>query len=201
MRDAGNIKEVEMLDIDWMGFIFHPDSPRDVGSALSYIPSKVKRVGVFVNQNPQFVMKRVKDNRLNFVQLHGSEPPWYCITLKMEGLKVIKSFGIEADGSLPLLQLDAYEGKCDYFLFDTKTDRHGGSGRKFNWDKLTDYKGETPFILSGGIGLEDADEIKKINHPKFAGIDVNSRFELAPAVKDTKLLEQFISQLHETDKR
>ncbi len=194
LRDVNNIRQVEELGVDWMGFIFHSDSPRDVGAKVKYLPEKVKRVGVFVDKIPEVIIERAKENRLNIIQLHGSEPPWYCINLKMEGFKIIKSFGIDADGEIPSLQLDAYEGKCDYFLFDTKTSKHGGSGKKFNWEKLSGYKGNTPFILSGGIGPEDVEAIKGINHPKFAGIDLNSRFELTPGVKDIELLKSFIEQ-------
>ncbi|MDD2298298.1 MAG: phosphoribosylanthranilate isomerase [Fermentimonas sp.] len=195
MRDEENIRQLEQLDIDWMGFIFYHDSPRYAGQIVKYLPSKKKRVGVFVDQNPQIIRDRAKDNHLFAIQLHGSEPPWYCINLREEGYKVIKSFGIDKDGFIPNAQLNAYEGKCDYFLFDTKTDLHGGSGKKFNWNRLADYKGETPFILSGGISPEDVEEIKSFSHPKFAGIDINSRFEISPAIKDVEAIKTFIKQL------
>lgn len=195
MRDEENIRQLEQLDIDWMGFIFYHDSPRYAGQIVKYLLSKKKIVGVFVDQNPQIIRDRAKDNHLFAIQLHGSEPPWYCINLREEGYKVIKSFGIDKDGFIPNAQLNAYEGKCDYFLFDTKTDLHGGSGKKFNWNRLADYKGETPFILSGGISPEDVEEIKSFSHPKFAGIDINSRFEISPAIKDVEAIKTFIKQL------
>ncbi|MDD4008321.1 MAG: phosphoribosylanthranilate isomerase [Fermentimonas sp.] len=195
MRDEENIRQLEQLDIDWMGFIFYHDSPRYAGQTVKYLLSKKKKVGVFVDQNPQIIRDRAKDNHLFAIQLHGSEPPWYCINLREEGYKVIKSFGIDKDGFIPNAQLNAYEGKCDYFLFDTKTDLHGGSGKKFNWNRLADYKGETPFILSGGISPEDVEEIKSFSHPKFAGIDINSRFEISPAIKDVEAIKTFIKQL------
>ncbi len=194
MRDAANIKELEQLDIDWMGFIFFPGSPRYVGRSLRYIPSKVKKIGVFVDQDPQIVRERAAQNRLDAIQLHGSEPPWYCINLHEEGYKVIKSFGIDEDGFIPSAQLDAYEGKCDYFLFDRKTKLHGGSGKKFDWSRLSDYRGDTPFLLGGGISPEDAEEIKSFVHPRFAGIDINSRFEIGPALKDIELIKTFIKE-------
>lgn len=195
MRDAANIKELEQLDIDWMGFIFYPGSPRYVGRSLSYIPSKVQKIGVFVDQDPQIVRERAAQNRLDAIQLHGSEPPWYCINLHEEGYKVIKSFGIDEDGFIPLAQLDAYEGKCDYFLFDRKTKLHGGSGRKFIWSRLAKYQGDTPFLLSGGISPEDVEEIKSFVHPRFAGIDINSRFEIEPALKNIEMIREFIKRL------
>jgi phosphoribosylanthranilate isomerase len=195
MRDAANIKELEQLDIDWMGFIFYPGSPRYVGRSLSYIPSKVQKIGVFVDQDPQIVRERATQNQLDAIQLHGSEPPWYCINLREEGYKVIKSFGIDEDDFVPTAQLDAYEGKCDYFLFDRKTKLHGGSGRKFNWSRLAEYQGDTPFLLSGGISPEDVEEIKSFVHPRFVGIDINSRFEIEPALKDIEVIREFIKRL------
>ena len=194
MRDAANIRELELLDIDWMGFIFYPGSPRYVERSLDYIPSKVKKIGVFVDQDLQIVREKAKQNKLDAIQLHGSEPPRYCIDLHEEGYKVIKSFGIDEDGLIPLAQLDAYEGKCDYFLFDRKTTLHGGSGRKFDWSRLSDYQGDTPFLLSGGISPEDVEEIKSFVHPRFAGIDINSRFEIEPALKDIERIKKFIKE-------
>lgn len=195
MREEKNIRQLEKLDIDWMGFIFYADSPRYAGKKLKYLPSRIKKVGVFVDQNPQIIRERAEVNHLDAIQLHGSEPPWYCLNLQQEGYKIIKTFGIDKDGFIPNAQLHAYKGKCDYFLFDTKTELHGGSGKKFNWDKLKNYQGETPFILSGGISPEDVDEIKSFRHPKFAGIDINSRFEVAPAIKDIEAIKNFIMQL------
>lgn len=195
MRDEENIRQLEQLDIDWMGFIFFSESPRFVGPKLSYLPKKVKKIGVFVDQIPQIISELAKQNHLEMIQLHGSEPPWYCINLQEEGYKIIKSFGIDTDGYIPNAQLNAYEGKCDYFLFDTKTKLHGGSGKKFNWERLADYDGDTPFILSGGISPEDAEEIKSLKHPKFAGIDINSCFEIEPAYKDIEMIKSFIKQI------
>ena len=195
MRDEDNIRQLEQLDIDWMGFIFYSGSPRYVGQKVKYLPEKVKKIGVFVDQNPQIIRERAMQNNLDAIQLHGSEPPWYCINLQEEGFPVIKSFGIEPDGFIPNAQLNAYEGKCNYFLFDTKTKLHGGSGKRFNWEKLAEYDGDTPFILSGGISPEDVEEIKSFKHPKFAGIDINSRFETEPAIKDTEMIKSFIKQI------
>ena len=195
MRDEDNIRQLEQLDIDWMGFIFYSGSPRYVGQKVKYLPEKVKKIGVFVDQNPQIIRERAMQNNLDAIQLHGSEPPWYCINLQEEGYQVIKSFGIDPDGFIPNAQLNAYEGKCNYFLLDTKTKLHGGSGKRFNWEKLAEYNGDTPFILSGGISPEDAEEIKSFKHPKFAGIDINSRFETEPAIKDTEMIKSFIKQI------
>ncbi|MCE5204762.1 MAG: phosphoribosylanthranilate isomerase [Porphyromonadaceae bacterium] len=195
MRDVSNIRELELLDIDWMGFIFYPGSSRYVEKGLDYIPSKVKRIGVFVDQDLQILRERAAQNQLDAIQLHGNESPGYCINLREEGYKVIKSFGIDEDGFVPITQLDAYEGKCDYFLFDRKTRLHGGSGMKFDWNRLADYQGDTPFLLSGGISPEDVVEIKSFIHPRFVGIDINSRFEIEPALKDIEMIKEFVKQL------
>lgn len=195
MRDDANIREIERLNIDWMGFIFYPGSARYVGSRLDYIPSNVKRVGVFVDQDLQIVRVRAAQNNLDAIQLHGSESPDYCLSLRKEGYMVLKAFGVGDDGFIPFAQLDAYEGKCDYFLFDRKTILHGGSGMKFNWRRLADYRGDTPFLLSGGISPEDVADIKSFSHPRFAGIDINSRFETAPALKDSERIKTFIEKL------
>ena len=109
------------------------------------------------------------------------------------GLKVIKAFSI--GNEFPSEEVNRYEGVCNYFLFDTKTPQHGGSGRKFNWEILSQYKGNTPFLLSGGISPEDAESIRQFNHPKFIGIDINSKFETNPALKDAELVKIFINKL------
>lgn len=194
MRNPDNIKAVEQLGPDWMGFIFYAGSSRYVGEELSYLPEKVKRVGVFVNEEPEIVRKRVQRHRLDIIQLHGEESPVYCNDLKDDGFRVVKAFGIVTNLPFPSEAVQRYEGCCDYFLFDTQTNLHGGSGKKFNWEMLAAYKGETPFLLSGGISPEDVEEIKSFAHPRFAGIDINSRFEIGPAVKDIELIKTFIKE-------
>ena len=195
MRDERNIRAVEHLDIDWMGFIFYPLSSRYVGEQLSYLPEKVTRVGVFVNEQPEIVRKRAEQSRLQILQLHGKESPAYCRELKKQGYRVIKAFGIETDQPFPTENVQRYEGSCDYFLFDTKTPIHGGSGQKFNWELLNDYRGTIPFLISGGLSPGDAEVIKAFSHPQLMGVDLNSGFETSPAVKDTTLLQTFIEQL------
>ena len=195
MRDERNIRAVEQLDIDWMGFIYYPLSSRYVGEQLSYLPEKVTRVGVFVNEQPEIVRKRTEQNRLQILQLHGEESPAYCLELKRQGYRVIKAFGIETDQPFPTETVLRYEGCCDYFLFDTKTPMHGGSGQKFNWEVLAGYHGETPFLISGGLTPVDAGPLKAFSHPQLVGIDLNSGFETSPAIKDTTLLQPFIEQL------
>ena len=197
MKYPGNIQAVAALHPDFMGFIFYTKSPRFAEplslETLDAIPTSIKKIGVFVNEDLENILTVVYKYKLNGVQLHGSEMVSMCAQLKEAGLIVIKAFPIaEAINFIPAKR---YEGVCDYFLFDTKTDAYGGSGLKFNWGMLDEYRGETPFLLSGGIAAEDVESIQKINHPKFAGIDLNSKFEIQPGEKDIQLLNTFLKEL------
>lgn len=195
MRQAENIREVEALGIDLMGFIFYPRSPRYVESMPAYLPG-CRRVGVFVNAGIEEMLHTAAGWGLWAVQLHGSETPQVCADMRGHGLKVIKAFGI-GDG-LPE-RLDSYRDCCDMFLFDTACKEHGGSGRRFDWNVLKDYRGNTPFLLSGGIGPESAPELSRVAHAKCVGIDVNSAFEISAGVKDVALIESFLRKLkHQT---
>lgn len=195
MRDAENIREIEKLDVDWIGFIFYPNSPRFVSEVPNFLSEKINRVGVFVNESKEKIIEKVSHFGLNLVQLHGNESPEFCDEMGKIGLKVIKAFSIGND--FPTETVNAYLNKCDYFLFDTKTPSYGGSGKKFNWEVLSKYRGETPFLLSGGISWEDVENIRQLSHPKFIGIDINSKFEISPAVKDVELVKQFIDKIRE----
>ena len=194
MREEANVREVEQMVVDWMGFIFYPRSPRYVGDTLSYLPGKVKKVGVFVNEDTDRLLTLAEKNRLDILQLHGDESPEVCKTLQEKGFPVIKAFGVTAENPFPAELTELYEGCCDYFLFDTRTDLYGGSGKKFGWEILSDYRGETPFLLSGGISPGDIEAVKTFSHSKCIGIDLNSGFEISPAVKDVQLLETFIRE-------
>lgn len=221
MRDAENIREVSELDIDMMGFIFWKDSPRFVRMISSHagiIPDyseerlnrnsgkvvddqhRIKRVGVFVDDMPQTIVTRIYNYELDYVQLHGEES---CImidnlrrTLEPDirtGVKIIKTISVSSVEDIE--KTKEYEGCVDLFLFDTKCPTMGGSGDKFDWSVLSAYKGNVPFLLSGGIGMDDVDRIKSFQHPQFAGIDVNSCFETEPGVKDVEKLRLFIEKL------
>ena len=191
MRDADNIREVEMLGIDMMGFIFWPKSSRCVSQRPDYLPKHVKRVGVFVDEDPEQVKQLAADYGLDYIQLHGQESPAYIFQLG--GLHIIKAFNIATVEDLQ--QTQPYEGLVDYFLFDTKGKSVGGNGEKFNWDVLDAYQGSTHFLLSGGIGPNDAANVKAFHHPKCIGIDLNSRFEMTPGHKDINKLKRFLEQL------
>ena len=191
MREARNIREVEALGIDLMGFIFWPKSSRYVSIRPNYLPQKVKRVGVFVNEDIEQVKRIAETYVLDYIQLHGSESPEYAQQLR--DWKVIKAFNIATTADLGITNL--YKGIADCFLFDTKGKSVGGNGEKFDWSVLEDYTGDTPFLLSGGIGPDDAERVRAFHHPKCIGIDLNSRFETTPAIKDIAALQRFLSQL------
>ena len=182
--------EISQL-VDYVGFIFHPGSPRFVSQ--SYPSMKAKKVGVLVNVPLQELIQTALLEKLDSVQLHGSESPEYCAAMK-EQVQVIKSFGVDADFDFD--QLKAYEPYVDYFLFDTKTPKHGGSGKQFDWRLLKQYQGATPFILSGGLRPESLPQIQEVNHPKLTGIDLNSGFETQPGIKNLLLLKQFLHDFH-----
>ena len=192
MKNPSNILAVAALEPDFMGFIFYPKSPRYAEhldrSTLDLLSKSIKRIGVFVNETLENVLTTIYKYKLDGVQLHGTEMSEMCKELREAGYIVIKAFPIAEAYNFKVTK--TYEGTCDYFLFDTKTDAYGGSGVKFNWNMLNEYTGETPFLLSGGIAPDDAKAILKIVHPKFAGIDLNSKFELSPGLKDVDLLSR-----------
>ena len=248
MRDADNIREVDALGIDLMGFIFwpkssryvshgrcvnhggsvsHGDYPRDSSAAkvMGAVPViHCKRVGVFVDEDIEQVRRIADDYALDYIQLHGSESPDYIRQLKAattphpsrggmavdrDGACIIKAFNIATADDLS--QTKTYEGLADYFLFDTKGKSVGGNGEKFDWSILSAYDGNTPFLLSGGIGPDDAERVKAFvrgdffdkrsgkaerqSAAKCIGIDLNSRFEIAPGLKDVAALRRFLTRL------
>ena len=197
MRDADNIRQVEALGIDWMGFIFWPKSNRFVHEKPVYLPASAKRVGVFVDADMEIVKETAAEYALDIIQLHGKESPAYIKHLRFlcsgHVTTIVKAFNIATSEDLE--QTKPYEGITDYFLFDTKAKMVGGNGTQFDWTVLDEYKGKTSFILSGGIGPDDAEKVKAFHHPMLAGIDLNSRFETAPAHKDVNLLRTFIETI------
>ena len=202
VNDPENLRQVARLDADWIGLNFYPLSPRCLN--LRGLPpagsGEPQRVGVFVDEIPQTILSRIVAFHLGIVQLHGSERAVMIQNLRRsvvpdirEKLVVIKAINVATAADFS--QCGEYEGVVDYFLFDTKGALHGGNGEKFNWDLLDVYQGKTPFLLSGGIGPDDADALRAIRHPLFRGVDVNSKFETAPGVKDIDLLRSFIKRL------
>ena len=197
MKYPENIQNVASLQPDMMGFIFYPKSPRfadplDI-AGLKNLPKSIRKIGVFVNENMENILTIASKYDLDGVQLHGTELVEMCKALRKAGYLVLKAFPIAEAYNFKVTK--AYEGACDYFLFDTKTEAYGGSGVKFNWGMLDEYVGEAPFLLSGGIAADDVESILKIEHPKLAGIDLNSKFELSPGLKNVELLRGFLKQL------
>ena len=199
LLEPENIREIAALQPDYMGFIFYPNSPRfaknlDV-SLLNALPASIKKVGVFVNENLENILTYIQKYDLDAVQLHGADNKRLCREIKEEAkTMVIKVFPIMASYNLKVTK--EYEDTADLFLFDTKTDLYGGSGQKFNWNILHDYHGEKDFLLSGGISADDVKAIRKIQHPKMIGVDLNSKFEIRPGLKNAALLRQFIEELN-----
>lgn len=193
MTEAENIRRVEQLGVDLMGFIFYPNSPRCLCGMPGYLPACARRVGVFVNESKENVLMYADRFSLDYLQLHGNESPAYCRSLRRAGMRLIKAFAVAQPRDL--LAASAYNGLCDYYLFDTKTPQYGGSGNRFDWNLLHRYNGPTPFLLSGGIHPYSAEAVREFHHPRLAGIDLNSRFETAPGIKDTERIEEFLNQI------
>lgn len=198
MRDPENIRELLQASPDYLGYIFYPKSKRFVGEnpnpeIFSLVPTSTQKVGVFVNEDLENVRAICSNFQLEVVQLHGNESPEYCQALKENGLQVFKAFSV--DECFNFLQLENYTRAVDHFLFDTKGKLPGGTGLKFNWDLLQNYQWPVPFFLSGGIGPDDVDALQQFKHNQLFALDINSGFELEPALKDTRKVKVFINQI------
>lgn len=222
MREPENIHAVEELGVDMIGFIFVPQSKRYVqmiSSNAGIIPDYADerqnettvagkkaplRVGVFVDDMPQNIITRIYNYNLDYVQLHGNESAVMIDNLRRsvdpdirKGLKIIKAISVADENDVKRWR--EYEGHVDMLLFDTKGKEAGGNGKHFDWSLLAAYDGNIPFLLSGGIDIDDVREIREINNPMFAGVDINSRFETAPSVKDVDKIRTFIRMLKDED--
>ena len=199
MKEPGNIRQVASLSPDYMGFIFYPRSPRYAGNLsaadLADLPAGIRRAGVFVDLPVDELLPVCRELGIRTVQLHGKESPAYCRTMKYGGLEVIKVFSVAPESPLP--DTAAYRDSCDLFLFDTAGKGFGGTGEKFDWKRLGDFPVDKPFLLSGGIGPGDVEQILKIRHPQFYGVDLNSRFEIRPGLKNIDELEKFVDRIRE----
>jgi len=193
MKYSQNITEIENLFPDLMGFIFYEKSKRFFNQPEINLNNKVKRVGVFVNENIQEIKNKIKKYKLDYVQLHGEENVNFCHSLK-PFVKIIKVFKIDYNFNFKKTQ--EFEEVCDYFLFNTKSQLQSRSSKKFDWYLLKNYNCKKDFFLSGGIDIGDIEEIKKIvNSYPIAGIDVNSKFELDNLEKDKKKINLLIKKL------
>lgn len=193
MREAQNIAEVARLAPDLMGFIFYEPSPRYAGAmppeALDALSPQTKRVGVFVDAAHAAILDVAHRFALDLVQLHGAETPEMCVELR-RSFGVIKAFGVASCEDVE--RTAAYEGSCDYYIFDTAAPAHGGTGRKFDHSLLGSYRGDTPWLLSGGLGPDDAAHLASNIPALCAGFDINSRFETAPGMKNPEEIKQFM---------
>lgn len=196
MRDGENIRAAETLGLQWMGFICWNGSARCVTATPTYLPETCRRVGVFVNPDVEYVRQKADELRLQCLQLHGQETPSQCSSLhRLTGLPVMKAIPVAGAEDIARARIYNNVEGVDMLLFDTRSDAVGGSGRSFDWTLLHDYDGDTPFLLSGGIGPQDAARIRQFRHPRLAGIDLNSRFETSPGVKDIDTLRIFINEI------
>ncbi|MFK7951259.1 MAG: phosphoribosylanthranilate isomerase [Ekhidna sp.] len=196
MGQPENVAGLVDLCPDFIGFIFYKKSSRYMKdldeNLLKEIPATIKKVGVFVNEELSVVLELVEKFGLDYVQLHGDEDLDYCYELKSKGVQIIKVFRLMDE--IPV-SIGEYSEVADYFLFDTQTPNYGGSGKHFDWSILNGYNLETPFLLSGGIKLEDIEDIRKIDSKALVGIDVNSKFEIEPGLKDLKMIGELRKQL------
>jgi phosphoribosylanthranilate isomerase len=195
MGNAERMHQLASLPIDMLGFIFYSKSPRYVAGKIdpveiTKLPDYIQKTGVFVNAPKDEILEMAATYHLTTIQLHGNETAELCKELKEEGFIIIKAFNLNNNNDYK-----TYTPYCHYFLFDTPSAQYGGTGQKFDWALLDNYNEPIPFLLSGGIGPDDAIEIDKINHPQFAGIDINSKFEIEPGIKDGPLVTMFIETL------
>lgn len=196
MREKDNIDLVASLHPDYIGYIFYAASPRDVGSILQKetienLPTNIEPVAVFVNKELGEALAILKHYNFKHAQLHGNESPEYCEAIKRHGFGVFKVFSINE--STDFSEMEKYLEVADYFLFDTKSPKHGGTGQKFDWDLLEQYKLSQPVLLSGGIGPDDVELVQQalVKYPWIHGLDLNSRFEVSPGMKDVEKLRTF----------
>jgi phosphoribosylanthranilate isomerase len=192
MKFPENILEVGPLLPDYLGFIFWKKSSRYFDGEIPILPKSIKKVGVFVDESFEIVVSKIEKHNLYCIQLHGSESVEYCKKLKEIPIEIIKVFSIKDKFDFAILK--EFEGVCDYFLFDTKGKLPGGNGVTFDWNLLKKYPSNKPFFLSGGIGIEEIKLLKEMNLPIY-GIDVNSKFETEPGLKNIELLTSFQSHI------
>ena len=197
MREPDNIAALSALQPDYMGFIFWAPSSRYVSETTPVLDKSIKKTGVFVDASVDYIQSSIPAHQLQAVQLHGEETPGYCQLVQNFGVEVIKAFSVK--DAFDFSMLEAYENSCDFFLFHTKGALPGGNGYTFDWSLLKEYPSQKPFFLSGGIGLENTQEIKELLNTDLPlhAIDVNSKFEVAPGLKKIEELTQFKNELYE----
>ncbi len=192
MKNAENITEISQLLPDYLGFIFWEKSSRFFNGDLPTIPKSIQKVGVFVDAPFEEIYTKKEKYNLDLIQLHGSESVSFCEKLKSQNIKIIKVFSVSEGFNFG--ELIPFEEVCDYYLLDTKGKLPGGNGTRFNWEILEKYTSQKPFFLSGGIGIDDLEKIHQLQLPIYA-IDVNSKFEIEPGLKNKLLLNEFKKNL------
>lgn len=200
LTDPSNIQKIIELGPEMIGLIFHSSSPRDVRqkNAIEFcaiIPPHIKRVGVFVDSDLNFIEETIARYKLDIIQLYHEDISTFQDLRKK--VKIIKAISVNT--KVDLIKTNNYADQADIFLFDTKGEKPGGNGIKFDWRILQNYKDKVPFILSGGIGPDDAEAIKQVHHKQFYGIDINSKFEYKPGIKNINAIHNFKTQLYEND--
>ncbi|WP_299556075.1 phosphoribosylanthranilate isomerase [Seonamhaeicola sp.] len=197
MKYQDNMEQVATLQPDYLGFIFYEKSPRYFDTTITELPDSIKKTGVFVDDSVEYISSQIERHQLSAVQLHGHESPETCRLLKSTNVEVIKVFSIKDEFDFSILK--PYEDFVDYFLFDTKGKLPGGNGYTFDWNVLKDYPSTKPFFLSGGIGLEQIDAIKEFKQSEASkycyALDVNSKFEIEPGLKNIEKLKEFKNKL------
>lgn len=195
MRDLENIQQLVRLPIDYIGFIFYAKSPRFVQDNIhTTIPQNIKKVGVFVDEIYTTIINKVDTYGITCIQLHGNETVELCASLKQKGLEVIKAFGI--DDTFDWSVLEKYLDHVDFFLFDTKSTQHGGTGQTFSWQQLRQYPYSKPYFLSGGLSMDNLEHAMAIHDDRLYALDLNSKFELEPGLKNINILTQALSIIH-----
>jgi phosphoribosylanthranilate isomerase len=198
ITQAQQLQELDALGVDYAGLIFYEPSPRYVlnkltGGAVQSLSLQLKKTGVFVNAAEDDVMTQAEHYGLDMIQLHGDETPAYCAHIRRK-LPVVKAFRLKQDAEVDWM-VQPYLESCDYFLFDTDTKNYGGSGTQFNWQLLRNAVIGKPFFLSGGIGVEDLEAVKALAHPFLYALDMNSKLETEPGVKDMTLVQKMVEWL------
>jgi phosphoribosylanthranilate isomerase len=199
LTSAAQLEEAYALGVDYAGLVLYDKSPR---SALPFLEkdaaaikaSGIAKVGVFVNEDCDRIFELAEMLDLTAIQLHGDETPAFCEKLR-DRVNIIKAFQVEPGMNIDEL-VKPYNDVCNYFLFDTKSDQRGGSGIQFDWNQLEKALVDKLFFISGGIGPDDMEKFRDFYHPFHYGIDINSRFEISPGVKDMQLVAKFLSDLN-----
>jgi phosphoribosylanthranilate isomerase len=203
MKYEDNLKALSALSPDYMGFIFYERSKRFVGEnfdekILDLINPYIIRTGVFVNHTEEYILKKAERYKLNVIQLHGDESPELCESLRKKGFQIVKVF--QTDKKFDFKTTTPFNEVADYFLFDTKSENYCLNFNSFDWSIFKKYDNKKPIFLSGGIGPESIEEIKKLDGLNIHALDINSKFEISPAIKDVKKITEFISQVRELKK-